>query len=106
MSPRLFADDYEDDGEEALSRLALRSGGVEGPSFLFCFTFSSRPLFPTPYRRLSVWCIRRAVVSRVGGVAFVSASATCISLLGGTYLCLCSGIIVDVSVCPRVCVKH
>ena len=45
-------------------------------------------------------------MSRVGGVAFVSASATCISLLGGTYLCLCSGIIVDVSVCPRVCVKY
>ena len=85
--------------------LALLCGvGGEGPSLLFCFTFSSRRLFLTPYRRLSEWCIRRAVVSRVGGVAFVSASATCISLLGGT--CLCSGIIVDVSVCPRVCVNH
>ena len=76
MSPKLFADDYEDAGEEALSRLALRGGGGggegrEGPSLLFCFTFSSRPLFPTPYRRLSGWCIRRAVVSRVGGVVFV-----------------------------------
>ena len=105
MSPKLFDDDYEDDGE-ALSRLALRGWGGEGPSLLFCFTFSSRRLFPIPYRRLSEWCIRRAVVSRVGGVAFVSASATFISLLGGTYLCLCSGIIVDVSVCPRVCVNH
>ena len=49
MSPKLFADDYEDDGEEALSRLALRGGG-EGPSLVFCFTFSSHPLFLTPYR--------------------------------------------------------
>ena len=106
MSPKLFADIYEDAGEEALSRLALRGGGERGSLSCFLVHFSSRPLFPTPYRCLSVWCIRRAVVSRVGGVAFVSASATCISLLGGTYLCLCSGIIVDVSVCPRVCVKH
>ena len=68
MSPELFADDYEDDGEEALSRLALRGGGERVP-LVFCFTFSSRPLFPTPYRYLSVWCIRRGVVSRVGGVA-------------------------------------
>ena len=64
MSPKLFAGDYEDDEEEALSRLALRGGG-ERPSLLFCFTFSSRPLLPIPYRCLSVWCVRRAVVSRV-----------------------------------------
>ena len=69
MSPKLFADDYEDDGEKGLSRLALRGGGGSLSSFMF--TFSSRPLFPTPYCRLSVWCIRRAVVSRVGGVVFV-----------------------------------
>ena len=47
MSPRLFADDYEDDGEEALSRLAFRGGGGEGLSFLFCFTFH-RVLFSQP----------------------------------------------------------
>ena len=72
MSPKLFADDYEDDGEEALSRLALRGGGGERPSLLFCFTFSSRPLFPIPYRCLSVWCVRRAVVSRVCCLCCVS----------------------------------
>ena len=92
--------------EKKLNLALLFGVGGGGSLFSFLFHFSSRPLFPTPYRRLSVWCIRRAVVSRVGGVAFVSASATCISLLGGTYLCLCSGIIVDVSVCPRVCVKY
>ena len=48
MSPKLFADDYEDDGEEALSRLALRGGGGEDPSLVFFFTFLSRPLVPTP----------------------------------------------------------
>ena len=49
MSLKLFADDYENAGEEALSRLALRGGGEgrEGPFFLFCFTFY-RVLFSQP----------------------------------------------------------
>ena len=47
MSPKLFADIYEDAGEEALSRLALRGGGGEGPSLVFWFTFH-RVLFSQP----------------------------------------------------------
>ena len=45
MSPRLFADDYEDDGEEALSRLALPGGGV--PPF-FSVSVFHRVLFSQP----------------------------------------------------------
>ena len=105
MSPELFADDYEDDGEEALSRLALRGGGGEGPSrFLFHFFIASS--FPNPLP-LSVCVVYPAGGGEQGRRCGVCVSiATCITLLGGTYLCLCSGIIVDMSVCPRVCVKH
>ena len=46
MSPKLFADDYEDDGEKALSHLALRGGGG-GPSLLLCLLFH-RVLFSQP----------------------------------------------------------
>ena len=47
MSPKLFAGDYEDDGEEALSRLALRGGGGASlSSFLFHFFVASS--FPNP----------------------------------------------------------
>ena len=47
MSPKLFADDYEDDGEEALSRLALRGGG-RGSLSCFLFHFFIASSFPNP----------------------------------------------------------
>ena len=47
MSPKLFADDYEDDGEEALSRLALRGGGERIP-LLFSVSLFHRVLFSQP----------------------------------------------------------
>ena len=87
----------------------LCGGGGSLSSFLFHFFIASS--FPNPLP-LSVCVVCPAGGGEQGwhcGVRVVcvqSASATCISLLGGTYLCLCSGIIVYVSVCPRVCVNH
>ena len=89
MSPKLFADDYEDAGEEALSRLALRGGGEGGSLYSFLFHFFIASSFPNPLPP-SVWVVYPAGGGEQGwrcGVCVAciqSASATCITLLGDT----------------------
>ena len=89
--------------------LALLCGGGGGSLSCFLFHFFIASSFPNPLP-LSVRVVCPAGGGEQGwrcGVCVVcvqSASATCITLLGGT--CLCSGIVVDVSVCLRVCVNH